>query len=91
MSTIQITSHDDDSVTLECGSVVAHVRGGCWEEANEAAHRLGRLLRATEDRDDLEAEIQAARIQIRAISAVLRNAETEARQLKLRLFGAATR
>ena len=50
---VTIESHDDDSVTLTVGTVVAKIRGANWREANDAATVLGQSL--------------ASRLQIRQI------------------------
>ena len=35
-----ILSNEDDSITLECGSIRAEIRGSSWADANQAAHLL---------------------------------------------------
>jgi hypothetical protein len=44
VSAYTITSNEDDSVTLTCGTVRAHITGASWDEANRAASLLANAL-----------------------------------------------
>jgi len=46
---VRIVSNDDDSVTLECNGIRAHISADSWKEANEAAHMLGALISSKEE------------------------------------------
>jgi hypothetical protein len=39
-----ITSNDDESVTLKCGSITARIEGDSWRDANRTAHLLAEML-----------------------------------------------
>lgn len=46
---VRIITNDDESVTLEVGSIRAHISGDTWKEANDAAHMLGQFVAGRAD------------------------------------------
>lgn len=61
MADIQITSHDDDSVTLAIGGFKAHISAPTWREARDAAHTLGSLLLSRAELRGLESRVSRLR------------------------------
>jgi len=56
--TYTLTSNDDDTVTLVCGSVRAEISAASWEEANQAAHLLASALTSKKDVDELARKVR---------------------------------
>lgn len=78
---IQIESHDDDSVTVTTGSITAHIRGGDWKDANRAAHALGAIVQASYDVNALVRKLDNLRRQVERVSSALCAVDAETKTL----------
>lgn len=79
---VQIESHDDDSVTLTVGSITAHIRGDGWHDANRAAQVLGQHIAGTYELSDVRLRLSAMRSVVSDIAGSLEATERRIRELR---------
>ena len=72
---IQIESHDDESVTLRVGSITAHISGDSWKDANQAALVLGDIIAGTYEASDARRRVANLRTRLDEIEKTFRSLE----------------
>ncbi len=76
---IQIESHDDESVTLRVGSITAHISGDSWKDANQAALVLGDIIAGTYEASDARRRVANLRTRLDAIGVAFQSLEDSLR------------
>lgn len=78
---MRIETHDDDSVTLTVGSLVAHIKGASWKDANEAAHALGYLAMASFQAANIRSLLDGCQEHLDDLERALRRTERTMRDI----------
>lgn len=82
---MNITSNDDESVTLKVGSITALIDGDSWRDANRAARLLGALLDGERAAYDQLRVLELISGQMRLVEATMSRLLTEIKEALERL------